>query len=126
MVIIVFRDGTDWSEANWVFRQLIDDIAETFPDDVELRRTMEQARGLGGLFLDSMEQALASRIMRAIRTVAERTVDGRIQGWRRARPDDQEGQRMYLESMSELSDIIRRQSGAETSGAILDSEETRT
>jgi hypothetical protein len=126
MVIIVFRDGTDWSKANWVFRQLIDDIAETFPDDVELRRTMERARGLGGLFLDSMEQALASGIMRAIRTVAERTVDGRIQGWRRARPDDKEGQRMYLEAMSEILDIIRRQSGAETSGAILDSERTRT
>jgi hypothetical protein len=109
MVIIVFRGGAEWFNPNWAFRQLRADIVENFPGDVELHHEMEKAEAFGLLPLDSMESALASRIPRAMRTVAEKTVDGRIPGWKRTRPDDVDGQRMYLEAVSELLATIQRQ-----------------
>ncbi len=116
MVIINFRGGGDWYNPNWVFRQLCADIREVSPGDVELHHELEKAGAFGLLPLDSLELALASRILRALRTVAEKTVDGRIPGWRKARPDDIDGQRMYLEAVSELLAITRRQPEPESSG----------
>jgi hypothetical protein len=109
MVNIVFQDGADWFNPNWVFRQLSSDIIESLPGDAELHHAMEKAAAFGLLPLDSTEPVLASRIVRALRTVAERTVDGRIPGWRRTRPADEDGHRMYLEAVTELLDIIQRQ-----------------
>jgi hypothetical protein len=114
MVLINFKDGGDWFNPNWVFRQLCADISEDLPGDVELHREMEKAEAFGLLSLDSIDPALASKILRAMRTVAEKTIDGRIPGWRRARPDDPDGQRMYLEAMSELLALIRHQPEAES------------
>jgi hypothetical protein len=109
MVIIDFKDGTDWFNPNWVFRQLSADIVETFPGDVELHHEMEKGEAFGLLPLDSMEPVLASRILLAMRTVAQETVQGNLRGWLKGSPDDQEGQRMYLDAVSELLEIIRRQ-----------------
>jgi len=114
MVIIHFRGG-DWFNPNWVFRQLCADISEDFPGEVELHREMEKAEAFGLLSLDSIDPALSSRILRAMRTVAEKTIDGMIPGWRSARPDDQDGQRMYLEAMSELLALMQRQPDEESS-----------
>ena len=108
MVIIRFPNGNEWFRANWIFRQLAEDVVEMFPDDDELKYSMVESAALGALFLDGMEQSVASRIVRAIRTVAERTIEGSIQGWNRTRPMDKEGQRMYMEGMSELLDILSR------------------
>jgi hypothetical protein len=109
MVIICLPNGTEWFNSNWVFRQLHADVVERFPDDAELHLEMEKAGAFGLLSLDSIEPVLASRILRAMRTVAEETVRGQIAGWLRGKPDDQEGQRTYLESMTELLELMRRQ-----------------
>jgi hypothetical protein len=109
MVIICLPNGTEWFNPNWVFRQLHADVVERFPDDAELHLEMEKAGAFGLLSLDSTEPVLASRILRAMRTVAEETVQGQIPGWLKGKPDDQEGQRMYLGAMSELLDLMGRQ-----------------
>jgi hypothetical protein len=116
MVIICLPDGTEWFNPNWVFRQLHADVVERFPGDAELQLEMEKAEAFGLLSLDSIEPVLASRILRAMRTVAEATVQGRIGGWLKGKPDDQEGQRMYLEAMSELLELMRRQPEGVSSG----------
>jgi hypothetical protein len=113
MALIHFRDGGDWFNPNWVFRRFRADISEDVPEDVELRQEMEKAEAFGLLPLDSIDPLLASRILRAMRTVAEKTIDGRIPGWRGARPDDRDVQRMYLEAMSELLALLRRQPDGE-------------
>ena len=53
MVIIQFKNGTDWYKANWVFRQLRADVAEAFPDDLELTTEMEKAEAFRMLSLDT-------------------------------------------------------------------------
>lgn len=109
MVIICFTDGSDWFNPNWVFRQLAEDVIDACPGDKEVRFVMEQARALGSLFLHSMEPALAQRVETASTQVAEDTLSGKLAGWLKNEPDDHEGQRMYLEAMSELLDALRRQ-----------------
>ena len=111
MVIITLRNGDDWYKANWVFRQLAEDVVETYPQDVELKFLMEQAEAVGGLSLDSMEEDRASKTLQAIRKVAEETIKGRIPGWKRKRPDDEAGQRMYLKSLAELLELIGKDVG---------------
>jgi len=113
MVIIRFRDGVDWFKANWVFRQLAEDTIAAFPQDGDLQFIMMQAQALGALFLDSMDTDAASATTRAIRKVAEGTIQGTIQGWRLTRPEDGVGQQMYLKSISELLDLIRDEEDAE-------------
>jgi hypothetical protein len=109
MVVIHFEDGSEWFKANWVFRQFLEDVADASPEDAELRFSMEQADALGGLFLDSLEPLLASKLLRAMKAVAEGTIGGRIQGWSRTKPHDEDGQRMYLEALAELLAVIKRQ-----------------
>jgi len=111
MVIICFPDGKDWYKANWVFWQLASDILAAYPDDVELRLSVQRAQANHGLLLDQMDPECASRIAGALRAVAEATLAGSIPGWRREHPDDEEGQCMYLRSMSELLDAA---SGGQT------------
>jgi hypothetical protein len=72
---------------------------------------MDRAQGLGTLFLNDMEGSLLSKVMAAMRSVAQGTVEGRISGWKRTHPNDPEGQRMYVESMGELLDLISKQAG---------------
>jgi len=112
MVIISFPNGTDWFKANWVFRQITEDVVAMFPDDAELKLLMEQAGALGGLSLESMKADLASRISRALRKVAESTIQGRTLGWRGTKPEDLDGHRMYLEAISELLSLINQQKSA--------------
>jgi hypothetical protein len=109
MVIIKFRNGSDWFKANWVFRQLADDTAAAFPDDGPLRLVLENAQALGGLFFDAMEPEVAISTMRALLKVADETIRGNIQGWKQTRPEDKDGQRMYFESISELFDLLRNE-----------------
>lgn len=106
MVIIRFRNGADWYKANWVFRQLIADVIDIFPDDAALKHELEKAEAFGSLPLDRRDETVATRIIDAIKTVAQLTVEGKISGWKKSKPDDHEGQRMYLEAMSELLKTI--------------------
>jgi hypothetical protein len=109
MILIHFPDGTEWFKANWVFRQVLEDVVKTFPDDAELKSALEQAAALGGLFLDSTDLVSAARILRCIRTVTERTVGGQLQGWAGTRPTDTDGQHLYLEAISELLAAVDKQ-----------------
>jgi len=109
MVIIKFKDGTDWFKANWVFRQLAEDTMAAFPNDNALGLVLEKAQAFGALFLDSMEANAATSTLEALRKVAEETIQGKIQGWKGKRPEDKEGQQMYLESITELLGFLRKQ-----------------
>lgn len=106
MIIIKFKDGTDWFKANWIFKQLAEDVIAIFPNDRNLRSVMERAQAVGGVFFDSMEADVAAATVKAIKKVAEDTVQGRIQGWSATRPEDKDGQRMYFDSINELLRIL--------------------
>jgi hypothetical protein len=109
MIIIKFQDGTDWFKANWIFRQLAADTITAFPNDSALKQTLEKAQALGGLFLESVEADAAAAVVRALAKVAEDTVAGRIPGWKKTKPEDEEGQELYLKSVAELLDLINKQ-----------------
>src|SRR5271168_693782 len=111
MVIVKLPNGTDWYKANWVFRRFSEDIVAAFPEENDLKLEMERAESLGAMFLDQMEDALMTQVIEAMRLVARRTVKDEIPGWKRSHPNDTEGQRMYVESMTELLDLIDKQAG---------------
>lgn len=108
MFIIKFQDGTDWFKANWVFRQFAEDMAATFPNDTALNLLLEKAQAFGGLFFERMEADVCTATLQAMRRVAEDTIQGSIQGWKRARPEDKVGQQMYLDSIKELSALLKK------------------
>jgi len=111
MLIIRFPNGSDWYKANWAFRRLAEDVVAAHPDESGLKLEMERAEALGMLFLDQMEGALLSKVMEAMRSVAQETVEGKIPGWKRTHPNDEKGQSMYLESMIVLIGLIDKQTG---------------
>jgi hypothetical protein len=108
MVIISLPNGAEWYKANWVFRQLQKDVAGLYPGDREVNLELERAGALGGLALEFIEEGLRGRILDAIKTVASATVQGDIPGWTHEKPNDMEGQKMYIESMRELLDAIKQ------------------
>lgn len=110
MVIIRLQNGSDWSKANWIFRQLATDILVLFPDDQDLKNELEKAEAFGGLYLDTVEEMLASKIVDALAAVTKSTIEGKIQGWKRTRPDDAQGQHMYLKAINDLRTLIEGQS----------------
>jgi hypothetical protein len=112
MVIISFPNGRDWYKANWVFRKLQKDIGESYPKDRELNREMEKASAFGALALASIEHKFGRHIVAAMKTVAAATVQGKLPGWAGEKPNDEDGQRMYLEAMTELLEIIEQQPSA--------------
>jgi hypothetical protein len=107
MVIIKFPNGTDWFKANWAFRQFAEDVAELFPTDGELKLELEKAEAFGALDFTSVENAVGSRIMKAMMRVANDTLQGTIPGWKRAKPADEAGQRMYIEAITELFALLK-------------------
>jgi hypothetical protein len=113
MVIIKFPNGNCWSKANWVFRQLSEDVIGNLPDDSELKLVMEKALAFRMLALNSMENEVRSKSLCAIRTIVEKTLEGKIAGWKESRPDDIEGHRMYIESITELLGLIKEQMGGQ-------------
>ncbi len=112
-ISIVFPNGTEWFKANWVFRQIVDDVSARYQNDEGIRAALELARALGSLDLKQMDGHLRHRVMQAIRTIAEETASGTIKGWR---PDDQREHAMYCEALSELAQLIRQQTGARLYG----------
>lgn len=107
MVIICFPDGRDWFNPNWVYRQLSADVAATYPDDADLQRIFLHGQYNHGLLLDRLKPEEASKIMEVLKTVAQAALDGKTPGWLSEHPEDLDGQRMYLESMSELLEAMR-------------------
>ena len=109
MVIIKFPDGIDWFKANWVFRRLVEDVGIAFPQKRDLVARMERAQGIGAFILNEMDADSSSEAMDAMRLVAQGTIGGEIPGWRRTHPDDENGQRQYVESMKGLLTLIMKQ-----------------
>src|SRR5258708_40084127 len=109
MVIISFPNGTDWYKPSWMSRQLQRDVVEMFPDQTDVNFEMEKGEAIGTLFLGSLEKTLAAKMLSALEAVVDATVDGRIEGWRKEKPNDLEGQRIYLEVLRELSSLIKEQ-----------------
>ena len=105
-VIIVFPNGTDWFKANWVFRQLSQDVSSRGRKDTALCHALELAQAFGSLDLKTMDEPLRKDVMQAIKAVAEETISGRIDGWR---PHDQEEHAMYCGALSELVKLIEQQ-----------------
>ena len=81
-VIIVFPNGTDWFRANWVFRQLAGDVSVRYRNDDSVCKALESAEALGSLDFKDMDEELCRKVMQAIKTVAEETISGTIEGWR--------------------------------------------
>jgi hypothetical protein len=108
-ISIVFPNGTEWFKANWVFRQIVEDVSARYQNDEGIRTALELARALGSLDLKQMDGHLRHKVMQAIRTIAEETASGTIKGWR---PDDQREHAMYCEALSELAQLIRQQTDA--------------
>jgi hypothetical protein len=102
-VIIVLPNGTDWFRANWVFRQLASDVSVRYRNDDSVCKALESAEALGSLDLKDMDEELCRKVMQAIKTVAEETISGTIEGWR---PHDEGGHAMYREALSELAKLI--------------------
>ena len=102
-VIVVFPDGTDWFKANWVFRQLADDVSDRYKSDAEIREALEVAQALGTLDLKAMNDGLRKRVMEALTAVAMDTIKGIIAGWR---PDDPEEHELSCDAVSELAKCL--------------------
>jgi hypothetical protein len=105
-VIIVFPDGADWFKANWVFRQLAQDVSERYGSDAEVCKAVEAAEALGALDLKKMSDGLRKRVMEALSAVAMDTLEGTIAGWR---PHDAKEHALYCEAVSELSKSLKGQ-----------------
>jgi hypothetical protein len=107
MVIIRFRNRSEWFKANWVFRQIATDVTLMAPHDTELKSIMDKAQAFGLLAFDSMEKNAAVRTLDAIRNVAEKTLEGQIPGWHGGRDGKDNGQRIYLDSLEELLNLMK-------------------
>jgi hypothetical protein len=105
-VIIVFPDGTDWFKANWVFRQLAQDVSDRSSSDAEVCKAVEAAEALSALDLKKMNDGLRRRVMEALATVAMGTIKGTIAGWR---PNDAKEHALYCEAVSELAKCLAGQ-----------------
>jgi hypothetical protein len=104
-VIIVFPNGTDWFNANWVFR-LAQDVSSRYGNDADLCKALEVAEALGGLDLKKMDDGLRKTAMEALGAVARDTLNGTISGWR---PDVPKEHAKYCEAVSELAKLIEDQ-----------------
>jgi hypothetical protein len=108
-VSVVFPNGTEWFKANWVFRQIVEDVSARCQNDEGIRTALELAQALGSLDLKQMDEHLRHKVMQAISTIAEETVSGTIKGWR---PDDQREHAMYCEALLELAQLIGQEKDA--------------
>jgi hypothetical protein len=105
-VIVKFSDGSDWFRANWFFRQLRADITKLFPTDIELHSVLEIGQAFGLFDIAEQKPEVAERTLHAMKAAARATIQGQLKGVLEQRPNDVEGERMYLESMRELLERI--------------------
>jgi hypothetical protein len=88
------------------FRPLAEDVCWAHAADAEICERMERAQDYGCLALADLEKRLCSRIVEALQSAAENTLQGRIEDWR---PHDENGRRQYLQTLTELLDLIKQQ-----------------
>ena len=109
MVIISFKDGADWAKANWVFRQLAEDVVSRCPTDAEIVKEMKQAQAIGALLLDQMDLQIRIRLIQAMKVIANDTLAGRIRGWPPVDKNDPDGHRIYVSAIGELLELLKTQ-----------------
>lgn len=107
MVIIKFRNGSDWRKANWVYRQLISDTIAESPNDAALKERLEMGQVFGTLFVDKMEPNTAIATLQILIKVAENTIMGTVLGWKGTKPEDTNGQAVYIDSIKEFLDLAK-------------------
>lgn len=108
MVIIKLTNDVDWFRANWIYRQLVEDTMEKYPHDEELKQLLKMGGAIGTLFVNELHEPVHSRILKALKTVAEGTIAGDIRGWDLKGAGDESGRRMYIEALTELLSLIDR------------------
>ncbi len=80
MAVIVFHDPEqEWFAAGWAFRQILDDVMDRYPDDLEMERKFVQSQALGGLILTLLPPDFANRIAERICRVTVGILNGSIQ-----------------------------------------------
>ena len=67
-----------WVVSSWTFRQLLEDVLTSYPDDPEMVSEFKIASGVKHLYLDSFHPDLAGRLIEAIRETASAIASGRI------------------------------------------------
>jgi hypothetical protein len=80
MGTIAFSEDPEesWVVAGWAFRQVLDDTVSRYPRDPEIARTFEEAKAISGLIVYKMEPIFATRVTKAIQSVATGILSGTI------------------------------------------------
>ena len=114
MAVISFSDRPEaiWCVANWVFRQILDDIITQYADDSEMRTEFEHAKLISGLTVELLEPSLAVRIKTAIRVVANSILAGTLDSGISQQPyGDAATVKEYRESLKELLGALEMNDG---------------
>jgi hypothetical protein len=67
-----------WVVSSWTFRQLLEDVLTSYPDDPEMATEFKIASDVKHLYLDSFSPDLAGRVIEAIRETASAISSGRV------------------------------------------------
>jgi len=106
MAVISFSHTSNdaWKVSRWVFRQFLADIGSNLEDDVEAKQELEYAVALDGLHLYLLDQAVATRIMNAIRVAAKDILsDVSTYSTVSRNYPDRESQQMYYDAVHDLA-----------------------
>lgn len=109
MAVILFTEDTDngWKMAGWVVRQVLDDVLSQYPSDSEMASKFVCAKQSSGLVLSSREPEFAARATEAIRHTVTGILSGKIRsGLHDNSKVDAKTERLYLDALAQLLDII--------------------
>lgn len=109
MAVIGFSTGDGWIVARWAFRQFLEDIIAVYPEDSEMKDEINKALAFDGLHLDLMDILLVRKFIKAIKNVATKILQGSYDVRLRKNSIDDEGLRMYTNSMNELLEYIKKE-----------------
>ena len=77
MAAIIFReDGDAWFTSRWCMHRLLADTMSQHRDEPDLRDELDLCEAAGGVTLFLLSDDLASRLVGAIKEVAQATVEG--------------------------------------------------
>jgi len=105
MGVIAFstKPERSWGVAGWAFRQVLDDVASQYPDDIEMAREFEEAKAIGGLIVRLLPPDFAIRVTAAIQTVAQGILSGTVRSGIVDQPyGDEKTVGQYRNSLEEL------------------------
>lgn len=96
-----------WQVAGWAFRQVLDDIAQLYPDDTEMQEQLERAKLYDALSVYALSQEMAAKVVGGIRKVAEGILAGTIKSGIGSQPyGDIETQSQYKSGLRELLGVL--------------------